>query len=60
MIKIGDKFFNTEAFGDVEVVDIYISPTTQERVYKVKEIFELPLRPDFVQEFLCHGVELTS
>jgi hypothetical protein len=36
MKKIGDKFF-TEEVGEVVVIDIYISITTTERIYKVKD-----------------------
>lgn len=51
-INIGDRF-NTEAFGVVIVADVYISPSTQERVYRV-----LSVGTD--QEYLVTGAELTQ
>jgi len=35
--SIGEKYFSDGA-GTVEIVDIYISPTSQDRVYLVKDI----------------------
>jgi len=34
-IKVGDKLKDTAAYGDVEIVDIYVSPRTNEIVYGV-------------------------
>lgn len=51
MIKIGDQF-DTEGYDHVTVMDIYISPTTQERVYKITD--------DEGAEFLVSGIELTQ
>jgi len=53
MIKIGD-IFDTEGYGVVRVADIYISPTTDERVYRVVDTGLA------VCEFLVHGIELTQ
>mgnify|MGYP006081479761 CR=1 FL=1 len=50
MINIGDKF-NTESFGWVVVVDVFISPTTQERAYLVRPL-------DTAETFLVTGHEL--
>ena len=36
--KIGDRILNTELHGDIEILDVYISPTTQERVYRIRTI----------------------
>lgn len=37
IIKIGDKF-DTEAFGRVEVTEIFKSTTTEELIYRVKSL----------------------
>lgn len=38
-IKIGDKF-STMGFGNVKVIDIYISPTSNETLYKIENTDE--------------------
>ena len=55
--NIGETYW-TEEFGYVIVVDIYVSLSTQERVYKVKTVTEEP--NEISQEFLLEGVSLLS
>lgn len=38
-IKIGDKFY-TIGYGDVKVIDIYVSPTSNEILYKIEDMEE--------------------
>lgn len=35
-ICVGDTIKNTPSFGDVEVVDLFVSPRTQKIVYGIK------------------------
>ena len=51
MIKIGDRFL-TDGFGEVEVVDVLMSPTSQKCCYEVKN-------RDNGQLFLVYGEDLT-
>lgn len=51
MIKIGDVFMDNDSFGSVKVTDIFISPTSQERVYEVVAIED-------GQTFLARGEDL--
>jgi hypothetical protein len=55
-IEIGDVF-DSEGYGRVQVKDIFISPTTKERCYRVETVCTQP--KDIQTSYLVNGNELT-
>jgi hypothetical protein len=55
-IEIGDVF-ETEGYGRVQIKDIFISPSTQERCYRVATVCTQP--EDIQTLYLVNGDELT-
>lgn len=56
-IKIGDRFDHTECFESCIVTNVFISPSTQERVYEINFIVDgKEAKHDC--RFLCRGEDL--